>query len=47
MHREVPSGFSGILKTLNHIRAVQEFWYAVIAGKETSSDRYSATELDR
>ena len=34
LHKEVPSSFSSIVKTLNHIWATEEYWYSIIA--ETS-----------
>ena len=27
LHKEVPSSFSSIVKTLNHIWATEEYWY--------------------
>lgn len=46
LFEEVPSSFSSIIKTLNHIFAVEEFWYAVVAGKEIVGGRYAATEFN-
>lgn len=34
LHKDVPSSYSSIIKTLNHIWATEEYWYSVIA--ETS-----------
>ncbi|TGD57595.1 DinB family protein [Flavobacterium humi] len=34
LHKELPSSFSSIVKTLNHIWATEEYWYSIIA--ETS-----------
>lgn len=31
LHRELPSSYSSIIKTLNHIWATEEYWYAIIA----------------
>ncbi|MDQ3112185.1 MAG: DinB family protein [Bacteroidota bacterium] len=42
---EVPSSFSSILKTFNHILAVQEFWYSVVNESELKTNRYGATEM--
>ncbi|WP_166921218.1 DinB family protein [Flavobacterium poyangense] len=44
LHKEVPSSFSSIVKTLNHIWATEEYWYSVIA--ETSEfDKRENQEL--
>lgn len=42
---EVPSSFSSILKTLNHIWAVEEFWHSVLAKEAFKSSRYGAEDL--
>lgn len=42
---EVPSSFSSILKTLNHIWAVEEFWHSVLAEDEIKSSRYMDQDL--
>jgi uncharacterized damage-inducible protein DinB len=45
--KEVPSSFSGILKTLNHIWATEEFWYAVMSGHAPgNNNRYYAQDLN-
>ena len=31
LHKELPSSYSSIMKTLNHIWATEEYWYAIIA----------------
>ena len=46
LHKEVPSSFNSIIKTLNHIRATDEYWYAVIAETQEFENRMSATELN-
>ncbi len=33
LHAEIPSSYSGILKSLHHIWAVEEYWYSVICEK--------------
>lgn len=43
--KEVPSSFSSILKTLNHILAAQEFWQTVTSGDIAVQGRYHATDL--
>lgn len=44
LHKEVPSSFSSIVKTLNHIWATEEYWYSIIA--ETSEfDKREIEEL--
>lgn len=42
---EVPSSFPSILKTLNHIWAVEEFWHSVLAEEALKSSRYGAEDL--
>lgn len=42
---EVPSSFSSILKTLNHIWAVEEFWHSVLEQEPLKSGRYGDTNL--
>ena len=37
---EVPSSFPSILKTLNHIWAVEEFWHSVVAEEAPNGSRY-------
>jgi len=39
-YKTVPSSYPSVVLTLNHILAVQEFWYAVISKTEVSSQRY-------
>ncbi|MES2561033.1 MAG: DinB family protein [Bacteroidota bacterium] len=46
LEKEVPSSFSSILKTLNHILATQEFWQSVTSGTPPVPERYHATELN-
>jgi len=46
LDKEVASSFPGILKTFNHIWAVQEFWQSVIDETELSTNRYNAEEID-
>lgn len=43
---EVPSSFPSIIKTFNHILAVQEFWMAVISETPQESQRYMAQTFD-
>jgi uncharacterized damage-inducible protein DinB len=44
LHKDVPSSYSSIIKTLNHIWATEEYWYSVIA--ETSEfDKRDNEEL--
>lgn len=31
LHKQVPSSFSSIIKTLNHIWGTEEYWYSIIA----------------
>eukprot|EP01035_Chromulina_nebulosa_P037448 gene37448-50538_t len=45
LNQEVPSSFSSILKTLNHIWAVEAYWYAIITQQTDIDNRYAATDL--
>jgi uncharacterized damage-inducible protein DinB len=45
-HKEVRSSFPGILKTLNHILAVEEFWQAVVSETAMNNSRYNAESFD-
>jgi len=46
LNQEVPSSFSSILKTLNHIWAIEEYWYSVIAQKPGFENRYGIEDLN-
>ena len=44
LHQELPSSYSSIIKTLNHIWATEEYWYSIVA--ETSEfDKRENVEL--
>lgn len=45
LHKEVPSSFNSIIKTLNHIWATDEYWYAIIAETPEFEDRMAVTDL--
>jgi uncharacterized damage-inducible protein DinB len=45
LHKDVPSSFNSIIKTLNHIWATDEYWYAVIAETSEFEDRRGVTNL--
>lgn len=45
LHQEVPSSFNSIIKTLNHIWATDEYWYAIIAETSEFEDRMAVTDL--
>jgi uncharacterized damage-inducible protein DinB len=45
LNQEVPSSFSSVLKTLNHIWAVEAYWYSIITGETNVENRYGATDL--
>ncbi len=45
LHKELPSSFSSIIKTLNHIWATEEYWYSVIAETPDFEKRYDAENL--
>lgn len=46
LHQEVPSSFNSIIKTLNHIWATDEYWYAIIAETPDYLKRRDITEFD-
>ena len=39
-YKTIPSSYPSIILTLNHILAVQEFWYAIITKTPVTSPRY-------
>lgn len=43
-YREMPSSYPSIVLTINHILAVEEFWYAVITKAKAESMRYMVTD---
>jgi uncharacterized damage-inducible protein DinB len=45
LNHEVPSSFSSVLKTLNHIWAIEAYWYSIITGQADVENRYGATDL--
>ena len=45
-YKTVPSSYPTLALTLNHILAVQEFWYAVITASAPMSQRYMETSPD-
>ncbi len=45
-YKKVDSSYPSIVLTLNHILAVQEFWYGVISETEPKGQRYMSTEAD-
>lgn len=45
-YAEVPSSFNSIARTLNHILAVQEYWYSVVTETEHTSTRMRNAEPD-
>jgi uncharacterized damage-inducible protein DinB len=45
LNQEVPSSFSSILKTVNHIWAIEEYWYAQITKETTFENRYGVEDL--
>jgi uncharacterized damage-inducible protein DinB len=46
LDKEIPSSFPSVLKTLNHIWAVEEFWHAVVTVNKPTSSRYMAQNMD-
>ncbi|SKD00778.1 Uncharacterized damage-inducible protein DinB (forms a four-helix bundle) [Chitinophaga ginsengisegetis] len=47
LHQEAPSSFSSILKTLNHIWGMEEYWYSIICQKPDFVNRYGIEDLKR
>jgi len=45
-YTEVPSSFNTIAKTINHILAIQEYWYSVITESAYTSDRRTIGDPD-
>lgn len=46
LNQEVPSSYSSILKTLNHIWGVEEYWYSIITQTEGFENRFAVTHLN-
>lgn len=44
--KEVPSSFNGILKTLNHIWAIEEMWCADLFKNKDAINRYGIEDLN-
>lgn len=47
LSQESPSSFSSILKTLNHIWGMEEYWYSIITGNSDFVNRYGIEELNK
>jgi uncharacterized damage-inducible protein DinB len=47
LHQEAPSSFSSILKTLNHIWGMEEYWYSIICRKTDFINRYGVEDLKK
>lgn len=45
LRKEVPSSFNSIIKTLNHIWATDEYWYAIIAESSKIEDQKAVADL--
>ena len=46
LHKEIPSSFPSIIKTLNHIWATDEYWYSIIAETSDYAKRYYVEKLE-
>ncbi|MBS1489047.1 MAG: DinB family protein [Bacteroidetes bacterium] len=46
LHKEVPSSFNSIIKTLNHIWATDEYWYSIIAETSEFENRSGINEYN-
>lgn len=44
--QEVPSSFPGMLKTLNHIWAIEEYWFSILTGTTAFENRYAVTDFN-
>ncbi|MBE7177025.1 MAG: DinB family protein [Mucilaginibacter polytrichastri] len=47
LNQEIASSFNSLLKTLNHIWAIDEFWFATLTQQFPFANRYGLEELDR
>src|SRR5687768_2673755 len=47
LHKEIPSSFPSIIRTLNHIWSTQEYWWGIIGETQDVINKYDATEFDR
>lgn len=45
LNKEAPSSFSSILKTLNHIWGMEEYWYSIICQESDFINRYGVEDL--
>ncbi len=45
LNREVPSSFSSIVKTLNHIWATEEYWFSIITIKTDFENRFGIQDF--
>jgi uncharacterized damage-inducible protein DinB len=46
LQQEVPSSFNGVLKTLNHIWAIEEMWCADLFKNTDATNRYGVQDLN-
>lgn len=46
LNQESPSSFSSILKTLNHIWGMEEYWYSIICQQTDFINRYGIEDLN-
>lgn len=46
LHKEVPSSFNSIIRTVNHIWETDEYWYSIIAEIDQFDSREQNTKLD-
>jgi uncharacterized damage-inducible protein DinB len=45
LYRELPSSFSSIIKTLNHIWGVEEYWYSIITETAEYENRFGTEDF--
>lgn len=45
LNQEVSSSFPSMLKTLNHIWAIEEYWFSILTKKTEFENRYGVTDF--
>ena len=45
LYKELPSSFSSIIKTLNHIWGVEEYWYSIITETSEYENRFGTEDF--
>lgn len=47
LNQEVPSSYASILKSLNHIWGVEEYWFSIITKNTDFEQRFGLDDLDK